>query len=171
MKLIRQLHLYFGMFFAPTIIFFAFTGCLQTFSLHEEHDGVEAQPWITELSEVHKDQRVPYAPMPRPQAAPPEAASPSQPSQAAASNEKTATIAQGEKPAASSTPSAPRPKRSKKREPSFPFKYFVLFMGVGLILSTLAGIYMSFKLGRSPALVLGLLIVGTILPIVLLRFG
>jgi hypothetical protein len=39
LKLARQLHLYLGTLFAPSIIFFAFTGSLQLFGLHE------GQPW------------------------------------------------------------------------------------------------------------------------------
>ena len=35
MKSLRQLHLYLGVFFAPLIAFFAFTGILQTYDLHE----------------------------------------------------------------------------------------------------------------------------------------
>jgi hypothetical protein len=35
LKAIRVLHLYSGVFLAPAILFFAFTGFLQTFSFHE----------------------------------------------------------------------------------------------------------------------------------------
>lgn len=63
MNRIRQLHLYLGVFFAPLIIFFAFSGALQTFSLHESPKGSTSQPsaWIVTLAEVHKDQRTVHA--------------------------------------------------------------------------------------------------------------
>src|SRR5947209_4657564 len=56
----RQLHLYLGLFFAPSIIFFAFTGAMQTFSLHEnKHPGDHNPQWIATLASVHKDQVLP----------------------------------------------------------------------------------------------------------------
>src|SRR5437588_10360971 len=56
----RQLHLYLGLFFAPSIIFFAFTGTLQTFSLHEnKHPGDHHPQWIATLASIHKDQVLP----------------------------------------------------------------------------------------------------------------
>src|SRR3954464_5258966 len=56
MKTIRSLHYYLGVFFAPSIIFFAFSGALQTFSLHE---GDNHAKWIEQMGEVHKNQRPP----------------------------------------------------------------------------------------------------------------
>ncbi len=44
LKQIRQLHLYLGTFFAPSIIFFALTGAIQLFGLHEGHPGEAYQP-------------------------------------------------------------------------------------------------------------------------------
>ena len=58
-KYLRLVHFYLGVFFAPTIIFFSFSGALQTFSLHENHQGKPGIPWVTALAEVHKNQRVP----------------------------------------------------------------------------------------------------------------
>jgi len=63
MKQIRQLHLYLGTLFAPLIIFFAFSGALQTFGFHEStKDGSYRAPaWIAALAEIHKDQRIAHA--------------------------------------------------------------------------------------------------------------
>src|SRR5579862_8066073 len=60
LKLARQWHLYLGTFFAPSIIFFALTGALQLFGLHEGHPGEAYQPpeWVQKLSSIHKDQTV-----------------------------------------------------------------------------------------------------------------
>ena len=59
MKSLRQLHLYLGCFFAPLVAFFAFTGILQTYRLHEAPKNQPPPPaWIKTLATVHKDQRV-----------------------------------------------------------------------------------------------------------------
>jgi hypothetical protein len=57
MRTLRQIHLYLGVFFAPVIIFFAFTGALQTFDLHKAK-GCAAPPpaWIVVAANLHKDQ-------------------------------------------------------------------------------------------------------------------
>jgi hypothetical protein len=64
MKRIRQIHLYLGALFAPLLIFFAFTGALQTFSLHESPKGSTYTPpaWLVRLAEVHKNQRLGHEP-------------------------------------------------------------------------------------------------------------
>jgi len=56
MKLIRQLHLYLGCFFAPLLVVFAFTGALQTYELHEStKDGGYAAPrWMKTAANLHK---------------------------------------------------------------------------------------------------------------------
>ncbi len=53
---IRQLHAYIGLLIAPSVLFFALTGALQIFSLHEAHGGYTPPPLIEKLSSVHKDQ-------------------------------------------------------------------------------------------------------------------
>ena len=58
MKQARQLHLYLGTFFAPSIVFFALTGAVQLFGLHEGHRGEAYEPpaWIAKLGSLHKNQ-------------------------------------------------------------------------------------------------------------------
>jgi hypothetical protein len=60
MKNIRQIHLFLGTFFAPAIIFFAFSGILQVFGLHESRGPDAAPPaaWIAQLAAIHKDQHL-----------------------------------------------------------------------------------------------------------------
>jgi hypothetical protein len=53
---IRRLHLFLGVFFAPSILFFAVTGTLQTFQFHEAHDTYVPPPAISALAAVHKEQ-------------------------------------------------------------------------------------------------------------------
>ena len=99
-KAMRNIHLYLGVFFAPLLLFFLFTGCLQTFNLHEASKSGDYVPpaIIKTLSGVHKDQRWGEGKM------------------------------------------APKS--------SVPFKYLILLMSVGLLVTTLLGITMAFKYTR-----------------------
>ena len=64
MLMVRQWHTYIGAFVAASVLFFAFTGSLQLFSLHEAH-GAYTPPAIVEmLSRVHKDQVLHAKPKP-----------------------------------------------------------------------------------------------------------
>jgi hypothetical protein len=56
--LLRQIHAYLSVFVAPTILFFAFTGALQLFSLHEAHGDYRPPVLIEKLGSLHKDQRL-----------------------------------------------------------------------------------------------------------------
>jgi hypothetical protein len=53
---IRLMHRYLGLFFAPTILLFAITGCLQMFGLHETARGSSYAPpnILVHLSQLHK---------------------------------------------------------------------------------------------------------------------
>src|SRR3982074_1502109 len=105
LKQIRELHLYLGAFFAPTIIFFALTGAFQTYSLHEEHGGKPGIPLITWLAEVHKNQRLTELKTAEQEAEPPAATPPAKPAmdQGQAPEQKSAT--------------KPAPPRRKKSQP------------------------------------------------------
>ena len=50
---LRRLHLYVGMVFAPAIIFFAFSGMIQTIGLQ---DGPTPPAWIKVMANIHKKQ-------------------------------------------------------------------------------------------------------------------
>ena len=57
LRRIRQIHNYLAVFFAPAILFFAFTGGLQTLGLHEAHGDDPAPPrWIAAIASLHKHQ-------------------------------------------------------------------------------------------------------------------
>jgi len=117
---IRQLHLYLGVLFAPLVIFFAFSGALQTFTLHEStKDGSYRAPaWIATLAEIHKDQR---------------------------------TV------------------RAAGVHPSTPLRWFIVLMALGLIVTSLLGIYMAFRFHRTNrAIIWGLMALGVIVPVALL---
>ena len=54
--LIRQVHGYLSAFVAPSVLFFALTGALQLFGLHEARDGYHPPALIEKLGRLHKDQ-------------------------------------------------------------------------------------------------------------------
>ena len=146
MRRVQQLHLWLGTLFAPMIIFFALTGALQTFSLHEK---AGAPAWIARLAQIHKNQNL--AVRERPPGPPP------------ARNGASATPARREgettRQAEGARESGPSP---------LPLKIFVLLMSVGLIVTTLLGLWMAFKYSRDKRVVWGLLAAGVLLPVVLL---
>jgi len=61
MKSLRLIHTYLGLAFAPLLVFFIFSGFLQTFDLHEsKKDGTYTAPgWAVAAGEVHMHQRLP----------------------------------------------------------------------------------------------------------------
>lgn len=144
MKRIKQLHLYLGLFLAPSVIFFAFSGALQIFRLQDSKPGSTYQPpsWIVALAGVHKDQRF-------------ETQRPARPAPPA-----------GEA-AAAPRPAAPASQPPVNR-PSTALKWFFLLEAIGVITTTILGIMMAFKYNRGRRLIWGLLALGIILPIALL---
>lgn len=56
LKSVRLIHRYIGLFFSPTILFFAITGGLQMFGLHEGARGSSYVPpnILVHLSQLHK---------------------------------------------------------------------------------------------------------------------
>jgi hypothetical protein len=141
---IRLLHRYLGLFFSPAILVFAFSGAIQTFNLHQANTRTGYLPptWVVEMAQIHKKQTMSLP------------------------KEKT-------KPASPEldTRDAVAPKKasaSASAKSSWLFKCFVLVMSVGLMVTTLLGIYMAFRYGGSPLLVWGMLTAGTLLPAALL---
>ncbi len=146
LKNIRQLHLYLGTFFAPLIIFFSLTGAAQTAGLHEKGSGL-VPDFIAKMAQVHIHQRAALPPR---------------------EEEELPKKEEIESPAAArSTPPADAPRPSPPKS-STAFKVLVLLMALGLITTTILGIIMAFKYNRDRRLVWGMLIAGTVLPIVLL---
>ena len=163
----RLLHLYIGVFIAPALLFFAFTGALQTFSLHETTRGSSYQPprWAVVLGQIHKKQ-TPVVPNRKP--APPPERTPGTIATPPVGN-------QGQPPdsGARHAPSSPAPSPSSPPAPPekthnpLPLKIFFLIVAVGLFTSTLTGIYMSYKYVRNTSLVTVVLVAGAVIPIVL----
>ena len=143
LKVLRQIHLYIGVFLSPAILFFALTGALQTFSLHETSRGSDYKPptWMVTLAQIHKKQTTtgPLRKLHPPPDAPKHADAP---------------------------PASPEPPQKSH----LPMKLFFLLVAIGLLISTLTGIYMSYKFTRNRLIVTALLFAGIIVPLILLRF-
>lgn len=135
LKQARQLHLYLGTFFAPSILFFALTGALQLFGLHQARPGGSYQPpvWIAKLASLHKNQNLAVK-----RAAPP---------QPATEARKT-----------------PPPEKRQVSKFTYALKWFFLGTSAGLVFTTLLGIYMAFKFNRSRVMIWSLLAAGTAVP-------
>lgn len=59
MRLVRQIHLFLSVFFAPLLIFFVATGWLQTVSTQRNKTLGEQDTFLTKLTSVHVDQVYP----------------------------------------------------------------------------------------------------------------
>lgn len=157
LKRVRQVHLYIGVFIAPALLFFAFTGAVQTLSLHEAAGDSYAPPsWLERMGQLHKNQnthlRKRRASKPVPSAAAPIAA-------------PTASAA----PPAS-RPEAPEPGLAAKERQHLPEKIFFLLVCLGLFTSTLTGIFMAYMYDRGKLLLTALLVAGIAIPLLLLPF-
>jgi len=145
LKAVRVTHHYLGVFIAPAILFFAFTGFLQTFSLHESIKGSSYRtPYIfVKLGSIHKHAALP-APDPFPTPAP---------------------------NAAKSANPAPPPVAVKTPPPGsyhWPEKIFFGLVAIGLFTSTLTGLYMAWKYTRRKVVITVLFLAGLIIPLLLL---
>jgi hypothetical protein len=147
LKFFRKIHLYIGVFIAPALLFFAFTGALQTTGLHEAAAGSSYKPpaWIVTLAQLHKKQTT-TVPVRKPR-----------PATDAPKPDKAAV------PKTPDVPSAP-PKNHVA------MKAFFLLVALGLFISTLTGIYMAYKYTRNKLVVTCLLLAGIILPLIFTRF-
>ncbi len=164
LRSLRKIHLWVGIFTTPALVFFAVTGAMQTFSLHETTPGSSYKPpqWIATLAQVHKKQTT-VIPVRKTRAAAGEGAAPDDRRRGDAG--ATASPAQ-ERP----TPApAPEPARSTQKS-HLPLKIFFLLVSISLLISTATGIYMSYKYSRNWWVLSGLLAAGVVIPIVLLPY-
>jgi hypothetical protein len=146
MRTVRQWHTYIGAFVAPSVLFFAFTGSLQLFSLHEAH-GAYAPPALFEaLGRMHKDQVLSVKPKPTAKGV-----------QAEDGHDRD----QGGDPHTAKGPPAPKP------WPVMALKWLFLTVAVGLMTSTLLGLWMALTFSRRKGAVLGLFAAGLALPLLL----
>jgi len=194
LKRMRQIHLYFGLFISPALMFFAFTGAVQTLSLHEAAGSSYKPPAVLAVwGQIHKKQTW-ILPAHRPPAqgdhhdttTPPAASAAAQPggsarpeaagegrpidrSGAQREGARSGASAPSQGAAAPSGQQQPITLRAKQKQ-HLPLKIFFLVVSLGLFTSTLTGIYMAYRYDRNKLLVTGLLLAGVILPLVLLPF-
>ncbi len=149
--IIRQWHSYIGMFIAPSVLFFAVTGALQLFSLHEAHGTYKPLALVEKLSSIHKDQVFALGhhhdhPDP-PAATKPEAGAPPPAGAAGAADDD-------DQPGSS----------------TLMLKGFFLLVALSLAVSTTFGLWMGLTQMRRKRLGWLLLTAGAVIPVVLLAF-
>jgi len=163
LKAVRLIHMYIGIFIAPALLFFAFTGAIQTFSLHETTRGSDYKPpaILVSLGQLHKKQTIVLPPK-RPQT--PTAESKPRPAGEAA---PPSNLAEKHEAAPAPKPLTP-PQPPARQKNLLPMKLFFLLVSVGLFVSTLTGIYMSYKFNRNKSVITALLLAGIAVPVFLL---
>ena len=144
---IRTLHGYVGMLIAPSVIFFATTGLLQIYNLHESHSGYTPPAVVEALASVHKDQRLAHEHHgPAPDRPPPPA--------------NPALAEQG--------PQAPRGDEQRGSHTATTLlKAFFASVAIGLIFSVGSGVWMALQQTRRRRTHCVLLLIGTLIPVVL----
>ena len=144
MKKLRLVHRYMGVFFSPAILFFSFTGALQTLDLHSPNKSTGYVPpaWLVEVAQLHKKQTLNL-------------------NKAKTKPTQTESVSQD---------SAVDKKNELPRKSALPLKWFVVVMSVGLVLTTFLGIYMAFRFAGAPRVVWGILAAGTFLPMAMIFF-
>src|SRR5216684_2092556 len=154
LKYLRLIHLYTGVFIAPALLFFAFTGALQTFNLHETTRGSSYKPpaWAVMLAQIHKKQ-TPIVPV-RKQVPSDKQTSKTTPDMAQPSPATSQPVpAEAPKPTGEAAPKSHNP---------LPLKYFFLLVSISLFASTLSGLYMSYKYIRNKRLITVMLLLGIV---------
>lgn len=136
-RLIWDWHAWIGALIAPSVLFFATTGVLQIWSLHEAHAGYAPPALVERLGVLHKDQRLAVK-----HHAPPPAARTHEPA------------------APAHAPDQPKPA-------TLLLKAFFTAIAVGLVVSTLAGTWMALSQGRQRRTLGVLMLIGAVTPVVL----
>jgi hypothetical protein len=154
MRLLRNIHHWLGAFFAPTILLFAFSGALQTFNLHENKGGGPYRPpaWIVAVASIHKDQALAEPKAVRHAGA------------AAHDHDAKAPPAMPDADADHEADAAPKASRPSP----LPLKIFVILLSVGLMVSTVMGVWIALQMRAMRRLTLLLLAAGSLAPIALL---
>ncbi len=164
-KFMRLLHLYLGVFSAPALLFFAFTGGLQTFSLHDTTRGSSYVPpaWLASSAHLHKKATIV---MPVRRARPPAVAD----TQAAVDGAPAAAgVTQAVARSGPITAGAAA-KSSSPRAPGWllAMKIFFAVISLSLLISVLSGLVIAYRISHRPYVLTALVLAGTMLPIALL---
>jgi hypothetical protein len=138
---IRSWHTYLGVFIAPSVLFFAVTGALQIFSLHESHGSYSPPALLEKLSSLHKDQVLEKKHHDEDRAASPEAAG-----------------------AASDHPAEENEHEDEPALHTLLLKWYFLSVATALSISTLLGLWMGLTHVRRRRTAWWLLALGAIIP-------
>ncbi len=164
LKTFRGIHLYLGVFTAPMLLFFAITGGLQTFGLHESARGSSYSPpaWLVSMAQLHKKQTtVVRSRRPRLTKDVAAEARDTMPIPATAGDAVRSEVA-----GFAGTPqdgSQVRPGKSV-----WPMKVFFALVALGLLVSVLTGLYMAWRFSRRPRVFALVLLAGLAVPLLLL---
>ncbi len=139
---VRQFHAYLGAFMAPSILFFALTGSVQLFNLHEAHGAYRPPVLIEKLSAVHKDQRFSAKPM---------------------ADDVPAAQADADHHHGHAAPASKGPPTR-----ALVLKWLFLAVAISLIVSTCIGVWMAVTYSRRKVVVWALLVLGAALPVLIL---
>ncbi len=167
LKAVRLTHLYFGVFIAPALLFFAFTGFLQTFSFHETTRGSSYKPpaIFEKLANIHKKATLP---------GPPRQQGPPRGDKSQGGEGKPGQgPGQGQGPGGDRGPNQGPGQGGGPQQPEsfhWPEKLFFGTIAIGLFTSTLTGLYMSWMFARRKIFIVVIFIIGAILPLILLPF-
>jgi hypothetical protein len=145
---IRLWHSYIGLFIAPSVLFFALSGAVQIFSLHEAHGHYHPFAIVEKLSSVHKDQVFELG---HHDAAP-------------------KSGADAGKPADSANPAGAKEDDDKTELSTFMLKGFFLLVALCLTVSTALGLWMGLTQTRRKGIGWLLVIAGAAVPLGLLVF-
>jgi hypothetical protein len=143
MTRLRKWHSYIGLFIAPSVLFFAFTGAAQLFNLHEAHGDYQPAATVEKLSSVHKDQVFAFGDHHAQPAAETDAAKPDF----------------GSAPAAGAEDEGDRPKPS-----TLLLKVFFLLVALCLTVSTALGVWMGLTQMRRKWIAWLLVAAGALIP-------
>ena len=152
LKFIRLLHNYIGVFFAPTILFFAITGSLQMFGLQETSRGRSYVPpsILVHLSQLHKKGTLTL---------------PQRKLDPSASVKVDGPKANSKNP---DTPKSVAPTPVSHAPNPLPIKLFFAATALALVLSTCTGLFMAWKYAGRKTLGIGVFFAGILCPLLLL---
>jgi hypothetical protein len=145
--LIRRLHTYLGLFIAPSVLFFAFSGACQVFSLHEAHGDYHPPALIETLGNLHKDQVL------------------SKPEHHPAHAPSAGTAHDAD--AHAGAPDHDHDHADKAKASTLVLKWFFAGVAACLAFSTLFGLWMGLRFTRTPRLSWGLLVAGVVVPVLI----
>jgi hypothetical protein len=150
LRTLRTLHLYLGVFTAPALLFFAFTGALQTLDLHEPSRTGDYRPpaWLVGLSHLHKKESLEVPARRAPPGAFPDATAGSRGN------------------AASRVAARLRP--APGRHDTWPMKIFFELVALSLAISAITGVYMAGRVTRHRRRYGLILAAGVAVPVLLL---